>query len=209
MGWLWVMCFHRSVLEMELSFGFYGEGRKDGRRLFPEAGKNTLQENLITGLLLGVFQLVGLSRRCCDDRNIILEADWNLALNGAFYSLDWAKHLAMQSVTQRPCWDKELYFHQLPSHISLWGFRTVQRKFRVQVAMGQFKQLRLKSLNPWYENRRSGDNDYHRRSGTFGNCPKQQQKSIRALHYWWRTVYGWGKYLFENANIPRTWDFQK
>lgn len=73
---------------MELSFGFYGEGRRDCSRLFPEAGKNMLQENLITGLLLGVFQLVGLSRRCCDDRNIILKTDRNLASNGAFHSLD-------------------------------------------------------------------------------------------------------------------------
>lgn len=69
---------------------------------FQKLEKIMLQENLITGLLLGVFQLVGLSRRCCDDRNIILQTDWNLALDGAFHSLDWAKHLAMQSVTQLP-----------------------------------------------------------------------------------------------------------
>lgn len=37
--------------------------------------KYMLQENLIAGLLQGVFQLVGLSRRCCDDRNIILKTD--------------------------------------------------------------------------------------------------------------------------------------
>lgn len=42
---------------------------------FQKLEKNMLQENLITGLLLGVFQLVGLSRRCCDDRNIILKTD--------------------------------------------------------------------------------------------------------------------------------------
>jgi len=63
-------------------------GKEEGSILFPETGKNRLQENLITGLHLGVFQLVGLSKRCCDDRNIILKTDWNLALNGAFHSLD-------------------------------------------------------------------------------------------------------------------------
>lgn len=56
-----VIYFHRSVLEMELSFGFYGEGRRDCSRLVPEAGKNMLPANLITGLLLGVFN--GWNRR--------------------------------------------------------------------------------------------------------------------------------------------------
>lgn len=77
-------------------------GREDSSRLFPETGKNRLQENLIIGLHLGVFQLVGLSERCCDDRNIILKTDWNLALKGAFHSLDRAKQLATQSATQLP-----------------------------------------------------------------------------------------------------------
>lgn len=31
---------HRLVLEMEIYFGFYGEGRRHCSRLFPEAGKN-------------------------------------------------------------------------------------------------------------------------------------------------------------------------
>lgn len=39
-GWLRVIYFHRSVLEMEIYFGFYGEGRRNCSRLFPEAGKN-------------------------------------------------------------------------------------------------------------------------------------------------------------------------
>lgn len=50
--------------------------------------KNGLQENLIPGLHLGVFQLVGMSERGGDDRNIVFETDRNLALNGAFHSLD-------------------------------------------------------------------------------------------------------------------------
>lgn len=39
-GWLQVIYFHRSVLEMEIYFGFYGEGRRNCSRLFAEAGKN-------------------------------------------------------------------------------------------------------------------------------------------------------------------------
>lgn len=45
---------------MELSFRSSGEGKGDCSRLFQEAGKKKFQENLITGLLLGGFQLVGL-----------------------------------------------------------------------------------------------------------------------------------------------------
>lgn len=55
----WIIYFHRWVLEMELSFGFYGEGRRDCSRLVPEAGKNKLPANLITGLLLGVLNRQG------------------------------------------------------------------------------------------------------------------------------------------------------
>lgn len=73
---------------MELSVGFYGEVRRTAVDCFQKLEKNMLQENLITELHLGVFQLVGLSKRCCEDRNIILKTDWNLASNGAFHSLD-------------------------------------------------------------------------------------------------------------------------
>lgn len=101
-GWSWVICCHLTVLVMELSVGFYGEGKEDCSRLFPEAGKNMLQEIFITGLHLGVFQLVAPSKRCCDDRNIISKTDWSLALNGAFHSLDLAKQSTTPLVTQLP-----------------------------------------------------------------------------------------------------------
>lgn len=38
---------------------------------FQKLGKNMVQENLITGILLEVFQLVGLLWKYCDDRNVI------------------------------------------------------------------------------------------------------------------------------------------
>lgn len=60
MDWLWEIYFYTSVLQMELSFRSSGEGKGDCSRLFQEAGKKKFQENLITGLLLGGFQLVGL-----------------------------------------------------------------------------------------------------------------------------------------------------
>lgn len=93
---------------------------------FQKLEKIMLRENLITGLLLGVFQLVELSRRCCDDRNIILQTDWNLALDGAFHSLDWAKHLATQSVTQLP----------------LLGWRTISTNYHLIFLRNASKQPR-------------------------------------------------------------------
>lgn len=67
--------------------GFLARAKGTAVDCFQKLERNMLQENLITGLLLGIFQLVRLSRRCCDDRNIILTTDWNLALNGAFHAL--------------------------------------------------------------------------------------------------------------------------
>lgn len=45
---------------------------------FQKLGKYIVQANLITGILLGVFQLVRLSRKYCDDRNVI----WSLEQTG-------------------------------------------------------------------------------------------------------------------------------
>lgn len=59
MGWLWVIYFHISVLEMELSFGFYGEGRREYSRLFPEAGKKYAPGEFNHWVSIGSFSVGG------------------------------------------------------------------------------------------------------------------------------------------------------
>lgn len=58
-GWLQVIYFHRSALEMELSLGFYGEGRRDSSRLFPEAGKNYAPGEFNHRASAGSFSMAG------------------------------------------------------------------------------------------------------------------------------------------------------
>ena len=70
-----VIYFHRSVLEMDLSFGFYGAGRRDCSRLVPEAGKKYAAGEFNHWASAGSFQSVEPSSRCCDDRNLILKTD--------------------------------------------------------------------------------------------------------------------------------------
>lgn len=66
--------------------------------------------------------------------------DWNLALSGAFHPLDWAKHLAKQLVTQLATAEMQGYIFVSHHLIFLWeGFRTAQRKFSIEVVMGQFQ----------------------------------------------------------------------
>lgn len=48
-----------SVLEMELSFGFYGEGRRDSSRLFPEAGKKYAPREFNHWASVGSFSIGG------------------------------------------------------------------------------------------------------------------------------------------------------
>lgn len=80
MGWLWDICFHTSVLEVGLSLGFSGEGKKDCRKWFPEVGKKCISGEFNHWAFAGSLSAGGLSKRWCDDRNIILKTDWNLAL---------------------------------------------------------------------------------------------------------------------------------
>jgi hypothetical protein len=48
---------------MELSFGFYGEGRRDCSRLFPEAGKKYSPGEFNHRASAGSFSIDGLSRK--------------------------------------------------------------------------------------------------------------------------------------------------
>lgn len=64
--------------------------------------------------------------------------DWILSLNGAFQLLDWAKHLAKQLVIQLASAETQDYIFANHHLTFLWDcFKTAQRKFRIEVAMGQ------------------------------------------------------------------------
>lgn len=64
--------------------------------------------------------------------------DWNMSLNGAFQLLDRAKHLAKQLVIQLASAEIQDYIF-INHHLTfLWEcFKTAQRKFKIEVAMGQ------------------------------------------------------------------------